>query len=73
MMKDKVKPKVQLNMCDLYEEKINQEILQIFKCIFCHGIPINPHECVKCEVVFCFECKKMNDRVADYRASRKCP
>ena len=61
VMKDKEKPKVLLDASeiyqDVYEQENQEDITSVFQCIFCHGIPIDPHECAECEVVFCLECK----------------
>ena len=66
LMNDKVKPKIILCAEEVYKDLNNDDIMDIFQCIYCHGIPIDPYECTKCEVVFCLECKQTNDRVGDY-------
>ena len=73
LMKDKVKPKVVLRTDEIHQDESNRDIMDIFECIFCHGIPIDPHECSKCEVVFCLQCKQTYDDVGDYYQSKKCP
>lgn len=73
LMKDKKKPKVVINPSEIFQDYSNQEIVNIFQCIYCHGIPIDPHECSKCEVVFCFECKQTSDRVGDNYQTKRCP
>ena len=48
-------------------------MLQTVECLICKRVPIKPHECAHCEVIFCRGCIDKHRQLTIGRNSRKCP
>jgi hypothetical protein len=80
LIKDIKEPQIRLNQSDVYvdpndskAEDVINDILTNFECLICKSIPIDPHECSNCEVIFCLKCIDDHKSLTVGRNSRKCP
>lgn len=60
---------------DFHEEEIQsiRDVVQSFECLICKGIPISPHECSVCEVIYCKDCIENHKSKTQGLMSRRCP
>lgn len=80
LIKDIKEPQIRLNQSDVYIDPTDSkagdvinDILTNFECLICRSIPIDPHECSNCEVIFCLKCIEDHKSHTAGRNSRKCP
>ncbi len=80
LIKDIKEPQIRLQQSDIYIDPTDKksadvinDILTNFECLICKSIPIEPHECSNCEVIFCLKCIEDHKSHTFGRNSRKCP
>mmetsp|Transcript_19432 Transcript_19432/g.29869 ORF Transcript_19432/g.29869 Transcript_19432/m.29869 type:complete len:108 (+) Transcript_19432:6-329(+) len=48
-------PKAKLELGRLFSTQIQVET-KALQCVICYQIPAEPHECLECNAIFCFNC-----------------